>query len=863
MTTDVDLQHAVNHHRAEQTAALASEFIATLETLSEKGLHDNAEALARQMILILPDHGFGWKTLAYAYLRRGDLAGALDPLQKAAALLLEDADVGRHLYAATAMQQATTLDKVGKFNDAGKLYQEVLNAYPDHPDANHKLGVIAIRLCQPEAALPYLERALGVNPNNGQYWANYLDALVQAGQLKTAWMALEMAQQRGVSGPTMDALIALMTALSTQTTIKLPRSMQGDGQEVQQETKKSQLKALARKAKSRGGANPAEPSQQQLDALVALYNSGRVEEAAASARRLIKRFPLHGLGWKVLGVSLHRLGELDEALEAVQMASELSPQDVDLLQVSTSILQSSGRHKEAEADCRRLLEIDPNHAEGLRILGIILMTIGQLAEAEAVSRRAIEATPDSALACCTLGVIYMQQGRLSESSALFRRATEIDPNGEIFHNNLVFSLTHSENVGPDELFAQHCRFGEHFETPLKPHWPKHDNSKDPHRCLRVGFISGDFRHHAVTNFLEPVLTHLPRDGSLSLYAYSNTPGEDHVSERLRKHFTHWRRIFAVKDDEVAAQIRADGIDILIDLAGHTANNRLLTLARKPAPVQATWIGYPGTTGLSAVDYFLADRFWVPSDKFRNQFTEKIAYLPAVAPFLPEAMSPPVNHLPALHNGYITFGSFNRLDKLRREVIALWSQLLHALPNSRMLLGAMPRDGSYGELVDWFAEEGIARDRLDIRVRSAIPVYLQQHHHVDICLDTFPFTGLTTTLHALWMGVPTLTLPGQTVVGRSGVTALAHVGLDAFIAEDKEDYVRRAVELAADLPALAALRSDMRARCEKSPMFRPDVIADGVVRALRVMWRRWCDGLPAESFDVSQHQTQESFHPSRS
>jgi predicted O-linked N-acetylglucosamine transferase (SPINDLY family) len=255
-----------------------------------------------------------------------------------------------------------------------------------------------------------------------------------------------------------------------------------------------------------------------------------------------------------------------------------------------------------------------------------------------------------------------------------------------------------------------------------------------------------------------------------------------------------------------------------------------------------------------VDYFLADRFWVPSEQFRNQFTEKIVYLPAVAPFLADPMNPPVNLLPAMHKGYVTFGSFNRVDKLRREVIALWSELLHAVPNSRLIIGGMPGDGSRGQFAEWFAKDGIAPERVEYRLRSSVPVYLQHHHHVDICLDSFPYSGLTTGLHSLWMGVPTITLPGQTVPGRSGLTAMSHVGLESFIAADKKDYVRRAVAVAADLPALAALRAGMRARCEQSAMFQPRVIAAGATRAFRIMWQRWCEGLPAESFDVSHETT---------
>lgn len=845
--------------------ALADEFVMTLETLDKQGMHADAENLARQMTNILPAHGYGWKTLAYAYLRRGDLAGALQPLANATARLPADAEVARHLRAAQTLHDALALELRGELHQAGKLLLEVLAVYPDHPAVNHKLGVIAIRLNQPAAAIAYMEKALGGNPNDCQYWANYIDALLQAGELKAAWMALEMGQQRGLSGPAIDKLIGVMTMMSTQPTFTVPKPLNDPAVEQANAMPLSVSSVPpppAAAAMPHQGAKPnrkrgkTEPTEAEIAALAELYNAGRIADAIAGARELIDTFPSHGFGWKVMCISLHRQGRYDDSMQYFPTARELCPTDVDVLRVSSSILESKGRHKEAEADCRLMLELSPDHPEGLRVLSIALMSMDRLEEAERACLRAVEVDVASALPSSTLGVIYMKLGNLEKATAAFRRAIEIDPKGDLAYNNLAFCMTHSENADPAELFATHREFGERFETPLMAQWQPHPNSKDPERRLRIGFISGDFCRHAVASFFEPVLEHLARDHRLSLHAFSNTPIVDQVTQRMRAQFASWHHVYGMKEDAIAKLVREDEVDILIDLAGHTAHNRLLTLARKPAPVQASWIGYPGTTGLRSVDYFLADRYWVPSEQFRDQFTEQIVYLPALAPFMADALCPPVNLLPAQHNGYITFGSFNRMDKLRRDVIALWSRLLRAVPDSRMLVGAMPGDGSLGELVEWFAAEGIARERLDFRPRASVPVYLQQHYHVDICLDTFPFSGLTTALHSLWMGVPTLTLPGKTVPGRSGLTAMSHAGLEMFIAHDPDDFVRRGIELAADIPALAALRAGMRERCERSPMFRPAQIAEGVSDALRVMWRRWCADLPAESFEIAAPTAQQ-------
>jgi predicted O-linked N-acetylglucosamine transferase (SPINDLY family) len=842
--------------------ALADEFIQTMETLAKQGLHADAENLARQMTNLLPDHAHGWKALAYAYLRRGDLAGALQPLTAAATRSPADAELARHQRAAQTMHEALALEQRNELQRAGKLLLEVHAVYPDHPTVNHRLGVISIRLNQSAAAVDYMERALGGDPNNCQYWANYIDALLQAGELKAAWMALEMGQQRGLSGPNIDKLIGVMTMMSTQTTFMVPRPLKSPGEEPAVAQPDSSIGAALAAAIAPKTAAPvrnagkASPATSEIAALVALYNSGRIDESIAAARKLIDAFPSHGFGWKLMTVSLHNLGRYDEAMEYCATARELFPNDVELLQVSASILEAGGQHEKAEADCRLMLKLSPDHPEGLRILSIVLISMGKLEEAERVSLRAVEVAPNAALPYSALGVTYMKQGNLDKAAATFERAIELNPNGDLAYNNLAFCMTHSENADPAELFATHRRFGEQFETPLKPHWAPHDNVKDPERRLRIGFISGDFCRHAVANFFEPVLEHLARDPRLSLYAFSNTSTVDQVTQKMRATFEHWHPVFGMKEDAIARLVRDNEIDILIDLAGHTANNGLLTLARKPAPIQASWIGYPGTTGLTAVDYFLADRYWVPSEQFRDQFTEQIVYLPALAPFTADPLCPPVNLLPAKSKGYVTFGSFNRIDKLRREVIALWSCLLREVPTSRMLIGGLPADGSLGDLPAWFAEEGIPRERLDFRARASVPVYLQQHHHVDICLDTFPFSGLTTALHSLWMGVPTLTLPGKTVPGRSGLTAMSHAGLERFIAQDKDDFVRRGVELTSDIPSLAALRAGMRERCERSPMFQPAQLAEGVSEALRVMWRRWCEGLPAVSFEVKETAAQQ-------
>jgi predicted O-linked N-acetylglucosamine transferase (SPINDLY family) len=294
----------------------------------------------------------------------------------------------------------------------------------------------------------------------------------------------------------------------------------------------------------------------------------------------------------------------------------------------------------------------------------------------------------------------------------------------------------------------------------------------------------------------------------------------------------------------------DGIDVLVDLSGHTSLNRLRTFARRPAPIQASWMGYPGTTGLRAMDYYLAGRHFLPPGEFDRHFIEKLVYLPANVPFEPNPTAPAVNRLPALDSGQMTFGSFNRLGKINDSTIALWSQLLRELPASRMLIAGIPPEARNNTLFERFAAEGIAADRLAFHGRAGMEAYLSLHHQVDLCLDTTPYTGGTTICHALWMGVPTLTVAGPTPPSRSGAAFLGDLDLFGFIAKDAGDFAAKGVYWATHLTELAQVRDGLRRRCEQLRSRQPKLIAASFAYALRRMWTRWCSGLAPESFEIN-------------
>ncbi|HSH71491.1 MAG TPA: tetratricopeptide repeat protein [Methylophilaceae bacterium] len=575
----------------------------------------------------------------------------------------------------------------------------------------------------------------------------------------------------------------------------------------------------------------------------------RIPEAIACSRRAIELCPDAINSLNNLGVMLYEEGSLDEAESVLKQAIAIDPHFAKAYSNLGAVYDAQLKIDDAVAFMQRALAEDPNLVEGYNNLGRFYLHREKFADAEVNLLRAIEIKPDYFEAYSNMGSACMLQGRLEAAVDWFRKALAINPRYNQALSNLLFCITHNPTLDKAAIFAEHKTFGERFETPLISSWPQLTNSKDKQRRLKIGFVSGDFRNHPVAFFIEPVLEHLAQNPGLSLHAYSNTKSYDKVSIRIREHFNEWTNTIHFSDEAFAKQIQQDGIDILMDLSGHTAGHRLLTFARKPAPVQASWIGCPSTTGLTAMDYYLADSYLLPPGQLDDQFTEKLVQLPASAPFLPAEYSPAINALPALSNKHFTFASFNRPSKLSQSVIALWAKVLRAVPDSKMLLGAMQQDEGRAKLLSWFEQEGISADRLILRTRSEMHDYLKMHQEVDLCMDTFPYNGGTTTWHAIWMGVPTLTLAGDMLPSRIGAGILGHVGLGDFVVTSQDEFVQKAIYWTQHLELLAQHRASMRERFAKSAPGQPAVIANGLAAAFRTMWHRWCDGAPAASFEV--------------
>lgn len=573
-----------------------------------------------------------------------------------------------------------------------------------------------------------------------------------------------------------------------------------------------------------------------------LLAEDRGSEAEAEFRLIARQRPESGESYRDLGRALQSLGRAPEAEREFRRALELLPDACEIHNDLGVTLLSRGRHREACECFRAALESRPDYPEACNNLALALQGMHRLGEAEAAYRRALELAPGSAAAWSNLGSTLRDLGRVDEAVASFRRALEFDAKYREAHSNLLFTLLNASAISPSDLFEEHLAWARRHEAPLLPQRRACTNTRKPDRRLRLGYVSPDFRRHSVAYFIEPLLEHHSRD-AFEVYCYSNVAAPDETTRRLLGLADQSRDIAGMSDARAADRMREDGIDILVDLAGHTARGRLGVFSIKPAPVQVGYLGYPNSTGLSSLDWRLTDAFADPpgaSDAFHS---EKLVRLPQTfLCFRPPPEPLEVRAAPCLRNGHLTFGSFNALAKLEGPVIRAWSRLLERVHGSRLMLKAagLGDESGRARLLSLFAKHGIDGSRLTLLpAESDVSDHLARYHEVDIGLDPFPYNGTTTTFEALWMGVPVVSITGDRHAARTGTSILANLGLDALVAMDVDEYIARAAALAEDTSRLAELRTTMRERFRLSPLRDEESFARAVEAAYHRMWRAWC------------------------
>ena len=522
---------------------------------------------------------------------------------------------------------------------------------------------------------------------------------------------------------------------------------------------------------------------------------------------------------------LRRLGKLDAAAETLRRAVALDPDNLDARTSLFHVLEAQGDAAGAARELEAVLKQRPDWAEALYNYGVVLKKLMRPAEAEDALRRAIAAQPGFTKAYRMLGGVLLGQARIEDALALYAKA----PRDVELASAEIFALNASERIGEDALYEKHVQFGRQLEKAIPARFT-FTNKRDPARRLRIGYLSGDFSYHVVALFLQPVLEHRNRT-AVEVFCYSTAERVDDYTRKLAAQADAWRPCAGMSDAQIADAVHADGIDILVDLAGHSGEPQLRVFAQKPAPVQATWLGYLNTTGMTRIDYRISDAHADPTDV---RHTEKIARLPhsqwCYRPFIEVSAQ---QNPPCARNGHVTFGSFNQVLKLSQASRQLWKRILQRIPGAKLVILGVPAGR---------AQDDLRRDLPEATIVPYVSLqdYFGWYNKVDVALDTTPYSGGTTTCDALWMGVPVLTAPGERPGSRSAASVLTTVGLTEWIASDPDDYVARAVELSKP-EILANLRATLRPRLQASALMDEAGFTKDLEALFRQIWRHYCQG----------------------
>lgn len=745
-----------------------------------------------------------------------------------------------------ALDLAVRHHGAGRLAEAEGIYRQVLVADPDQPQAQHLLGVIAHQSGRNDQARDLIGKALAVKPDYAEAHNNLGLTLQALGQVDAARACFEKA-------------IALKPDI--------------DGAHANLGSALEAMGLLDEAAANYRRAIVLDPADAELPAALGNVQDrlGLLDDAAANYRKALQIDPgLFGVHAN-LGNVLERLGLLDAALVSYRQAIAIAPDYAEAHSNLGSVLEQQGLSDEAIASYRRALAIDPGLCGTHTNLGNVLKSLGLLEEAVTSHRRAIALKPDYAEAHTNLGSALRELGRLDESAACYREALRFNPGLAEAHSNLGITLTalrqfdeaiaryeRAMAIRPDhhrtlnnylytllyhpriknpELFATYRRlvrdYGAHEN--IGPGRVRRASPADPKR-LRVGYLSSDFHDHPLGHNVMPLIANHDHE-RFEIFCYAKLTRQDGITEQFRRHADHWRAIDGLTDAQAAERISDDGIHVMVYLGGHFDGNRPWVARHRPAPVQASLYGGT-TTALDEMDFWLTDKILHPDDT-TEQFSEKLFHLRQQFVYPIPENAPVVSSLPADDNDFITFASFNKPSKMNDAVLDLWSRILLAVPDARLILkfrNHLETPSLSAEMLDRFARNGVSPERVSlVSSTDKFRDHLGLYHRADIALDTFPFAGATTTFQALWMGVPVVSLMGERFISRMGGSLSVHAGLDFLAADTPDAYVETAVVLAGDWPRLRELRSTLRQRIAASPLCDGPAFARNVEKAFRAMW----------------------------
>ena len=708
----------------------------------------------------------------------------------------------------------------GNLEQAESLLRKVIKKRPDDFRALNFLGIIQYTLRNYDPAIEYFKKGLKFSPASADIHFNLGNALREIGQFDEAIALYQKALQ--LNPDYFDAYHNLGNVFQ----------------------KKYQYNEAI--------ANYQQALKRNPNLAITYYNLGTISqdkgylnEAVMFYQKSLQIDPNILDAYFNLGNIFREMKSFNEAIESYQKALQLNPNLADACYNLGIVYDEKGQIEDAIVYYQKALQINPRLSQAHNGLGVVMQKKNEIDKAIEHYRQALAIMPDFIEATINIGNA-LRDYRLSEESELwYRRALSEKPDCTFCYDNLFFLMLYNDRYNAMTVFSEHLQFAKHCAEPLSSAIIPHMNARNPDRILKIGYVSPDFRKHAVSYFIEPVLSAHSKE-NFQIYCYADVSRADEVTERLHQYAGQWRSIAGMSDQQVADLIRSDGIDILVDLAGHTAHNRLLVFAQKPAPVQVTWIGYPATTGLSTMDYKIVDSYTDPPGLTEQFYTEKLIRMPgSFLCYLPDRESPEAGTLPVLAAGHVTFGSFNNFAKVTLDVMELWSRILLGVPNSRLIMKAnsLGDKSTSKNVLEIFEQNGIDRDRIELHAMvQSSSLHLDLYNRIDIGLDTFPYNGTTTTCEALWMGVPVITLSGKTHAARVGASLLSNNGLADMIAETQDEYREKAVLLAYDVNRLQVLRKTLRKQMALSPLTDAQRFAAHLETCFRDTWSQWCKRL---------------------
>lgn len=743
-----------------------------------------------------------------------------------------------------ALKIAIAHYEAGRITDAEQIYHAILEINPNHSGATYHLGILATDIGCDEEGLTLLQRAIALDPHVEQYHLGYINLLSKKGDIQKVFLAVEEAKTK---------------LLPENDSVELSESTQTTGKYLK---KKKKTKVL-------------NPSAEEIEIASQLFTAGNFAETLSYAKILVQKYPNSGDALNILGVAYRYVGEWDLSIEILKKALKILPTDPEInYNLGVAYQQDKFEFEQAIVYFLKAIQLNPKQINAYNNLGNIYLDLKEYDEAKKIYQKILNLQPNYMKGYSNLGLIYKHEGNLEKTIECYLKALELDPNIPDVYNNLgnalldqgdfdnalnnyykaielnpqfdnayanyLFALNYHPDKSAEEIYDIYKQYEQSAIFKNIPVPTLHTNSKETNRILKIGYVSPDFKKHPVQYFLEPLLANHDKT-AVEIYAYAEMTVEDEVTQDYKTFVDHWTPTLGMSDEDLAERIKKDNIDILIDVAGHTAGNRLRVFARKPAPVSISWLGFGYTTGLSTIDYYLCDEMSVPMGS-EHLFSEEpwrldrasYVYRPPI-----EAMGA-VNKLPAIQNKYITFGTLTRSVRVNHKTIRIWAEVLKRIPNSKLVIDSKNYTDPVMKhsLIEQFKQHGISEERLLIGFNSPPWDLLR---NIDIGLDCFPHNSGTTLFEMLFMGIPYVTLADRPSVGRIGSSILNGLKRNEWIAYNEEQYIEKLVVLADNITKLASIRENLREEMLNSDLMDEKGFAKTVEHAYRKMFLKWSKG----------------------